>query len=107
MLLEPSLRGSNSWDSCEIIRHCNARPLRRVQQSRHMFRRTVSKFQHKRAAKFKQRRRLRDERTVNFRAAFAPIQRQFRLMLADFARQPRRFPAADVRWVADDEIEKR
>ena len=49
--------------------------------------------------------RLRDERRVDFRPGFAAEERDGGLMLADLARQRRRFLAADVGRVAGDEIE--
>ncbi len=74
---------------------------------RNIFRGSVAEFQHKHAARLEQRRRLLNQRGVNFCPSLAAEKRHGRLVITDFAREPRRFPEANVRRVAGDQIEGR
>src|SRR5258708_626593 len=98
---------SDSRNSCKISCKGDARPPRSAEKARNFLCRVMTEFQNEYAAGFEKQCRLRDQWAVEFCARFATEERNFRFMLANFARQCPLFPAADVGRVADDKVERR
>ena len=66
----------------------------------------MAEFEDEDAAWLKVRGGLRDEIGVEFVAFFAAVERDFRLVIADFAHEGCGFAAADVGRVADDQVDR-
>lgn len=67
----------------------------------------MAEFEDEEAAGFEMRGGLRDEIGVEFVAFFAAVKCNFGFVVADFAFECFLFAAADVRRIADDQIEER
>src|SRR5258708_6585801 len=99
-----ALRGSHSRNSRKIFCKGDARPIRSTEKPQDFLSGVMTEFQNEDAARSEQDYRLRNNRGVEFRARFAAEKRLFWFVLANFARQRLRFPAADVGRVAGNEI---
>src|SRR5207245_8909744 len=78
-----------------------------VEQRLHGGQAVVAEFEDQHSAGLEMRRRFRDEIGVKLVAFFSAVKRDFRFMLADFAHERCSLAVANVRRIADHEIEEK
>jgi len=99
-------RGDDAGDAGEVVSDADVGPRWRFEKRLHGGQGIVAEFEDQNAAGHQLMRRLHDEAGVDFVAFFAAVERDFRFVAADFARQRFFFVAADVGRITHDEVEE-
>ena len=99
--------GEDAGDAGEVVGDSDVFPVSGIEQGLNGWKAVVAEFEDDKAAGFEVPSRLQDEFGVKFVAFFATEESGVRLVIANFYGKGRSFAVADIRRVADDEIEKR
>src|SRR5258708_7182022 len=99
--------GNDAGNSGEVVGDADVRPVGGVEERLDCGKGAVAGFEDQNAAGFEMGGGLGDEVGVKFVAFFAAEESDGRFVVADFARERRRFAVTDVRRIADNEIEER
>src|SRR6266850_2535318 len=102
-----SLGGDDAGDSGEVIGDADVRPEWCIEERLDGGQAVVAEFEYEDSTGLQLGASLRDKLGVEFVAFFAAVERDLRLVIADFAHQRGGFAPADVGRIAYDQVEEK